>query len=327
MANLPPVLGVPPSPLAALARPFDIAVPDDGYAWWYLDAFSADGRHAITVIAFVGSVFSPYYAQARRRRPTDPRRHCAINVALYGRPGARWAMTERSVGALSRNSSSFALGPSALAWENGALVLRLDEIAVPFPRRIRGRISLYPCSVPAAPIALDSEARHYWQPLAPLARVEVELDAPRWHWQGHGYLDANHGGLPLERTFRGWHWARCRLSEAETVLGYDVEELSGERRQFALRCTPTRSEPVAALPRQPLRGTGWGIARSGFGDPGTHARVVRTLEDTPFYARSEVAATVHGQAATAMHESLDLRRFSRRWVQALLPFRMPRRGD
>jgi carotenoid 1,2-hydratase len=28
---------------------------------------------------------------------------------------------------------------------------------------------------------------------------------------------------------------------------------------------------------------------------------------------------------TAMHESLSLRRFGARWVQALLPWRMPRR--
>jgi carotenoid 1,2-hydratase len=28
----------------------------------------------------------------------------------------------------------------------------------------------------------------------------------------------------------------------------------------------------------------------------------------------------------AVHESLDLDRFSRRWVQLLLPFRLPRRA-
>ena len=31
-----------------------------------------------------------------------------------------------------------------------------------------------------------------------------------------------------------------------------------------------------------------------------------------------------GSDALAVHESLDLDRFSRRWVQCLLPFRMPR---
>ena len=323
----PPPAQAPAAPTARQARPFDVPVPTDGYAWWYLDAFSDDGAHAVTVIAFVGSVFSPYYARARRRGPTDPERHCAINVALYGRPGARWAMTERSRGALTRTANTFAVGPSALAWENDALVLSLDEIAVPLPRRIRGRIKLMPGSVCATPIALDARAEHYWQPLAPLARVEVELSSPRWSWQGHGYFDSNFGSVPLESTFRGWDWARCQRSPTETLLCYDVEERDGSRRHVALRCTPSATEPHAAIPRHPLPGTGWGIARHGFGDATDPPRVVRTLEDTPFYARSELVGQVNGQRTPMMQESLSLQRFASPWVQALLPFRMPRRGD
>ena len=41
---------------------FDRPVPKTGYAWWYVDAVSDDGEHAIVLITFVGSVFSPYYA-------------------------------------------------------------------------------------------------------------------------------------------------------------------------------------------------------------------------------------------------------------------------
>jgi len=52
--------------------------------------------------------------------------------------------------------------------------------------------------------------------------------------------------------------------------------------------------------------------------------VLRTYEDTPFYARSLLATEHDGLPATAMHESLDLDRFASRWVQCLLPFRMPR---
>ena len=51
---------------------FDQAVPPGGYAWWYVDALSDDGRHALTIIAFIGSVFSPYYAAARRRGTRRP---------------------------------------------------------------------------------------------------------------------------------------------------------------------------------------------------------------------------------------------------------------
>ena len=47
----------------------------NGYAWWYVDALSDDGAHGITLIAFIGSVFSPWYAWARRRGPADPQNH------------------------------------------------------------------------------------------------------------------------------------------------------------------------------------------------------------------------------------------------------------
>ncbi len=73
-------------------------VPHGGYAWWYLDALSDDGAHGLTIIAFIGSVFSPYYAWARRHGPADPANHCALNVALYGPRGKRWCMTERGAG-------------------------------------------------------------------------------------------------------------------------------------------------------------------------------------------------------------------------------------
>ncbi len=38
---------------------FGQAVAPGGYAWWYVDALSEDGTKALTIIAFVGSVFSP----------------------------------------------------------------------------------------------------------------------------------------------------------------------------------------------------------------------------------------------------------------------------
>ncbi len=62
-----------------------LSVPAGGYAWWYVDGVSDDGRHGITVIAFLGSVFSPYYAWSRDKDPID---HSAVNVVLYGRPKA-----------------------------------------------------------------------------------------------------------------------------------------------------------------------------------------------------------------------------------------------
>jgi carotenoid 1,2-hydratase len=75
----------------------------------------------------------------------------------------------------------------------------------------------------------------------------------------------------------------------------------------------------AALPHTRI----WRINRATHGDA---ARIAATLEDTPFYARSVVTSRLFGRDAMVMHESLDLERFSSRWVKMLLPFRMPRRG-
>ena len=69
--------------MADLASPaaFDQPVAPGGYAWWYVDALSDDGLHGITLIGFIGSVFSPYYAWARRRGGGDP---CALLRAERG---------------------------------------------------------------------------------------------------------------------------------------------------------------------------------------------------------------------------------------------------
>ena len=67
----------------------------------------------------------------------------------------------------------------------------------------------------------------------------------------------------------------------------------------------------------------WRIPRRTRCAPGL-ARIWDTLEDTPFYARSVIDTSMLGEPVRAMHESLYLDRFDTRWVQALLPFRMPR---
>jgi len=57
---------------------FDLHVPEDGYAWWYVDGLSDDDSRAISIIGFIGSVFSPWYRWSGRRNPAN---HCCINVA------------------------------------------------------------------------------------------------------------------------------------------------------------------------------------------------------------------------------------------------------
>jgi carotenoid 1,2-hydratase len=271
-------------------------------------------------------VFSPYYAWARQRGPRSAYAHCALNAVLYGpRGGKRWAMTERGQAALSQAPAALAIGPSALAWDRATLTVTLDELAVPWPRRLRGVVRLHAGALTGHVATLDAAGGHRWSPLAPCGQVEVALTRPALRWTGSGYLDSNWGDGPLERAFARWHWCRASLPDGTAIL-YDIERRAGGRRALALavdRAGTVRDmvpPPVAALP--PTRW--WRMARAIRAEAGGRARVVRTLEDTPFYARSVVSTRLLGQEVTAWHESLSLERFRQGWVQALLPFRMPR---
>jgi carotenoid 1,2-hydratase len=309
--------------LAAGPR-FDRSVGPDGYVWWYVDAFSEDRAYGITLIAFIGSVFSPYYATARRNGPADPRDHCALNVALYGRGGKRWAMTERRRGRLQQSATSLTIGPSSLSWDGRCLRIALDEQTAVFPRRLRGEVRVYPEAIGTRTYGLDLAARHRWWPIAPRAAVEVSLPQPGLAWRGLGYLDCNHGDAPLERDFVAWDWSRTMKHSGATVF-YDVTRRGGERAGLALDFgADGRGVPAPAPPETSLRRTLWGLPRRTRTDPGSRARVVKTLEDGPFYARSVIDSQLQGERVSAVHESLCLDRFSARWVQGLLPYRMPR---
>lgn len=310
---------------------FDLRVPPGGYGWWYLDGLSDDGRYGITLIAFVGSVFSPYYAWARRRGEADPANHCALNVALYGAGGTgprRWTLTERGRRALGQTAERLVLGPSALSWEGGTLVVEIDERAAPLPYRVRGRVRLYPLAITARDFVLDGAfglGRHRWWPIAPRARMEVEMESPRLTWSGAGYFDMNAGSEPLERGFHSWDWSRADEAGASLIL-YDTRGPAGEAHSLALRIDDRGTvEDLEAPPRSPLPKTAiWRIPRGTRSDREAPAQIAQTLEDTPFYARSVVRSRVQGRPVTAMHESLCLGRFASPWVQVLLPFRMPR---
>ena len=151
---------------------FTDPVPRDGYRWWYVDALSDNGVHGLTIIAFVGSVFSPYYKWRRRQGPADPMDHCAMNVALYGPGARRWTMTERPSCGLQRTQERLKIGPSSMTWDGTSLVIDLREIAVPWPSPVRGRVRVTPQATFDQAYALDAQGLHRWQPIAP----------PRCYW-------------------------------------------------------------------------------------------------------------------------------------------------
>ncbi len=273
------------------------------------------------MIAFIGSVFSPYYAWSQWRDPFD---HCAVNVALYGASGHRWTMTERGGASLHRARSVLAIGPSQLCWDDGALTLRLDEITAPAPSRIRGTIRLRPSSVLAETFALDPQGRHRWRPIAPRARVEVALSKPFCAWAGDGYFDSNAGEAPLESAFIAWNWSRTHRTR-DTLIFYDVERRGGDQANLAMRVDPQgRIHTVEAPPRVDLPRTLWRMPRAIRADPHQPPKLNSTLEDAPFYSRSGLVGGYGDETAQTVHESLSLDRLRSPVVRAMLPFRMPR---
>ena len=297
-------------------------VPPNGYAWWYVDALSDDGQNGITIIAFIGSVFSPYYAFARRNGAADPLNHCAVNVAVYRKKGHRWAMTERPRGAVSRTTDSFVVGPSRLSWDGGSLIIHVDEITVPIAGRLRGTVRVVPSAITQRTFLLNEDGNHCWWPIAPCARVQVALDHPHLRWQGDGYFDMNCGEAPLEQGFVDWQWARGTVRDGTAIL-YEARRRNGSRVDLAVSFDQQgRMRTFEPPPEVTLKKTGWRVSRSVRSEG--QAAVVQTLEDAPFYARSIVSAKLLGEPVALMHESLSLDRFKAPVVQAMLPFRMPR---
>ena len=248
-------------------------------------------------------------------------------MALYGKGGKRWAMTERSHEAVVQSAHRFQVGPSAMHWDGATLRVDIDEVTAPLPSRIHGQVHLHPKALGNTVVALDAPGDHKWWPIAPLADIEVDLGQPGRHWRGHGYFDSNWGAVPLEKSFKTWHWSRADVPGGAAIL-YDVQrrDPNVEDLSVALRFDQQgNAEPFQGPAIRPLPKTSWRIHRETRADS-DQARVVSTFEDTPFYARSMIEAGLLGHPVTAMHESLDMDRFTNPAVQMMLPFKMPRRG-
>lgn len=303
---------------------FDAEVPPGGYRWWYLDGLSEDGRHGLTIIGFVGSVFSPYYARARRKGAAEPQNFCALNVALYGAGGKRWSMTERGRRWISRDATQFKIGPSAMHWEDGVLVIDIDEVTVPIPSRLRGQVRLTPSAICGHEVRLDPEGLHAWRPVAPFSRVQADFERPALRWTGMGYHDSNWGAVPLEDSFESWVWSRAATKNGAAIV-YDTVLRDGTTSAFALHIGADGGVAERPLPpRCAMRSTFWRMARHMGAERGFEA--VSLLEDSPFYARTLLKLDTAEGMADAFHESLSLKRFRNPVVQMMLPFKMPRRG-
>ena len=292
--------------------------------WWYIDALSDCGEHGLSLIAFVGSVFSPYYAKAIKQGINPhPENHCALNVALYNPRSKYWSMTERPSVSVQRSEREFVIGPSSLHWDGEALHIDINEWSVPIPRRLQGRVSVYPEQLFDFSTPLDPQARHHWGPIAPLARVEVHLSHPGQSWRGRGYVDSNEGVEPIACAFTQWDWSRTHMKDGSSTVLYDCQYPKGDDQLLALRFLSNgQVESFAAPARQSMPRTAWGLERRLRSD-GPLGKI-QSLEDTPFYQRAVVTNRLLGEEVESFHETLHAQRFDSAWVQALLPWRMPR---
>ncbi|MEZ4380866.1 MAG: hypothetical protein R3A79_05935 [Nannocystaceae bacterium] len=237
-------------------------------------------------------------------------------------------LSEHPRAAVGRSQTALAIGGSEVAWEGGSLRVSFAERTAVAGRHLEGEVWLHPSATFDAPVAIDGRGRHFWWGVAPHSRAEVELRRPRaLRFSGHAYHDANFGAEPLEAGFRRWSWSRARLDD-RTVVIYDSERRDGSRGVLTRSFAADGALAGVDLP-QPvdLGRTRWGIDRATRCDAGGRARVVRALEDTPFYARSEIVTDVAGASVAAVHESLDLDRFARPIVQHMLTYRIRREGQ
>lgn len=304
---------------------FTTAIADNGYAWWYVDGLSDDGSRGITIIAQLGSVFSPWYAWARKRGATNPLEHCAMNVALYGARAKAWAMTERGSAAVARNAVQLRIGPSAMQWDGGNLTIVIDEVTAPLPTRLRGVIRVSADAFAEEKICLDGAGQHYWSPIAPRARIEVEMRQPSLYWLGTAYVDCNWGKRPLEADFHRWHWCRASLRDGGTAVLYYVTPKAGMAQHHAVQfAADGAAKRFTAPPECALPAGFWRLPRKVGCEPGASPALLQSFEDAPFYTRSLVETKILGERVMAVHEMLDLDRFDTPWMRMMLPVRAPR---
>ena len=272
------------------------------------------------MIAFIGSVFSPWYGWSGRGDPDD---HVCVNVLMSGR-GGRWTMTDRGRAALRQSPESIRIGPSGLRWEDGRLLIDIDERATPHGTPIRGRVVIRPRGVTDVEVPLKRDGSHVWRPLAPASDIAVDIDRPGWRWEGEGYLDSNFGTAPLERDFRYWHWGRFPVPGGRVIF-YECELLDGTETRVALRFDEAGGvEAVAPPPLAPMPRSGWGLRRETRCDEGHAPRVVRSMISAPFYQRAVVETVIDGRPTRGVWEALDGPRFAAPWMKPLLALRVPR---
>jgi carotenoid 1,2-hydratase len=139
-------------------------------------------------------------------------------------------------------------------------------------------------------------------------------------------MDSNEGDEPIEQGFWDWDWARAEMANGDTSVVYDVRPKKGPDRVVSQRFSKDGSHaPFEAPRRQALPLSAWRIERAMCSESSAGPKILSTLEDTPFYARSLIETRLLGEDLTAVHETLSVPRLVSLPVRFMLPWKMPRR--
>ena len=236
-------------------------------------------------------------------------------------------MTERGRQDTVQQRDALSISSSAMRWDKDRLIIDIDErdirLGIPWRRPVKGQIILYPEMLNSRSFQLDPAGKHRWHTIAPRARIEVRMENPHLSWTGSGYLDGNHGSEPIEDGFRSWHWSRAHCGR-DVAVTYEGIRRDGSHFASALRFDASGTPQEVPLPLvAPLPPTLWMMKRQTRADRG-HASVIKTWEDSPFYARSALAMRLFGKPVMAVQESISLDRLINPVVQNMLPYKMPR---
>ena len=235
-------------------------------------------------------------------------------------------MTDRGRDALKQTNETFTVGPASMRWEDGKLVIDINEVSSPpLISRVRGRVIVTPTAVTQVELPLTDDGTHVWRPFAPSSHIRVELDREGWEWEGHGYFDANFGTRALEQDFNYWTWGRYPVEDG-SVCFYDATRRDGSNLAIGVHFDHDGNARVMnAPPKVRFRRSLWGVRRETRADAGYKPRQVRSMLDAPFYSRSAVKIQYGGEETVGVHEALDLNRFRGPWLMPMLAVRVPRR--
>ena len=295
------------------------------YEWWYFDALSDDGRHALSCIWFLGNPFSPYYRRSALGLPADPFHHNALFFALYqeGRLHAYHftRFPPEQVEAKEALPLDLRFGENRLAAGQGKWHLTLsDENAN--CRHLEAALTFTaPLPVLSPPEAVLPEASHFWLPAAPFCRVAGRVILREAHnpgseviaFSGTGYHDHNWGRLPFASEIRDWYWARAALSGEQAVILYHVRPRGGGTAvsHFLLfkggRMVRHDAAPQVHLSRPAINAFGTVYATRMevvSGEYSVRFEFEARLDSAPFYVRVLCRATLNGQGEAEMGEGI-----------------------